>query len=60
VERRRKRVKSYLKPKLSCALVLMAVGAMGTSVFTKDFTIVHGAVSSMTFLFGGLARAGII
>jgi hypothetical membrane protein len=36
-------------------LVLMAVGAMGAGVFTKDFTIVHGALSSMAFLFAGLS-----
>jgi hypothetical membrane protein len=36
-------------------LFLMAVGAMGAGVFTKDFTVAHGAVSSMAFFFGGLA-----
>ena len=34
-------------------LLLMAVGAMG--VFTKDFTLAHGAVASMAFFFAGLS-----
>jgi hypothetical membrane protein len=40
---------------LTVLLVLMAVGAMGAGVFTKDFTTIHGAVSSMAFMFGGLS-----
>jgi hypothetical membrane protein len=36
-------------------LVLMAVGAMGVGVFTKDFTLAHGAVSSAAFFFAGLS-----
>jgi hypothetical membrane protein len=36
-------------------LLLMAIGAMGVGVFTKDFRTVHGAVSSMAFFFGGLS-----
>ncbi len=36
-------------------LLLMAIGAMGVGVFTKDFTVAHGAVSSMAFFFGGLS-----
>jgi hypothetical membrane protein len=36
-------------------LLLMAIGAMGAGVFTKDFTVAHGAVSSMAFFFGGLS-----
>jgi hypothetical membrane protein len=36
-------------------LLLMAIGAMGVGVFTKDFTVAHGAVSSMAFLFAGLS-----
>jgi hypothetical membrane protein len=36
-------------------LVLMAVGAMGAGVVTKDFTVAHGALSSMAFLFAGLS-----
>jgi hypothetical membrane protein len=36
-------------------LLLMAIGAMGVGVFTKDFTTVHGAVSSIAFLFAGLS-----
>jgi hypothetical membrane protein len=36
-------------------LFLMAIGAMGVGIFTKDFTLAHGAVSSMAFFFGGLS-----
>jgi hypothetical membrane protein len=36
-------------------LSLMALGAMGVGVFTKDFTVAHGAVSSAAFFFGGLS-----
>lgn len=36
-------------------LLLMAIGAMGVGVFTKDFRTVHGVVSSMAFLFAGLS-----
>jgi hypothetical membrane protein len=36
-------------------LVLMGIGAMGVGVFTKDFTLVHGAVSSAAFFFAGLS-----
>jgi hypothetical membrane protein len=36
-------------------LLLMAIGAMGVGVFTKDFTLAHGAMSSMAFFFGGLS-----
>jgi len=36
-------------------LLLMAIGAMGVGVFTKDFTLAHGAVSSMAFFFAGLS-----
>ena len=36
-------------------LFLMAVGAMGVGVFTKDFTLAHGAVSSAAFFFAGLS-----
>jgi len=36
-------------------LILMAIGAMGVGVFTKDFTTVHGVVSSMAFFFSGLS-----
>jgi hypothetical membrane protein len=36
-------------------LLLMAVGAMGVGVFTKDFTLAHGAVSSAAFFFAGLS-----
>lgn len=40
---------------LTVLLVLMAIGAMGAGVFTKDFTAIHGAVSLMAFLFSGLS-----
>jgi hypothetical membrane protein len=33
----------------------MAIGAMGAGVFTKNFTLAHGALSSMAFFFGGLS-----
>jgi len=36
-------------------LLLMAIGAMGVGVFTKDFRTVHGAVSLMAFFFAGLS-----
>ena len=36
-------------------LFLMAVGAMGVGVFTKDLTFVHAAVASTAFLFSGLS-----
>jgi len=36
-------------------LFLMAIGAMGVGIITKDFTVAHGAVSSATFFFGGLS-----
>jgi hypothetical membrane protein len=36
-------------------LLLMAVGAMGVGIFTKDFTLAHGAVSSAAFFFAGLS-----
>ncbi len=36
-------------------LLLMAIGAMGVGVFTKDFRTAHGVVTSMAFFFGGLS-----
>jgi hypothetical membrane protein len=36
-------------------LLLMAIAAMGVGIFTKDFTLPHGAVSSAAFFFAGLA-----
>ena len=36
-------------------LFLMAIGAMGVGIVTKNFTVAHGAVSSMAFFFGGLS-----
>ena len=36
-------------------LLLMALGAMGVGIITKDYTVPHGAVSSMTFFFSGLS-----
>jgi hypothetical membrane protein len=40
---------------INILLLLMAIGAMGVGVFTKDFTLAHGAVSSMAFFFAGLS-----
>ena len=36
-------------------LLLMALGAMGIGVFTKDLGTVHGAVATMAFFFAGLS-----
>jgi len=36
-------------------LFLMAIGALGAGVFTKDYTLPHGAFSSAAFFFGGLS-----
>jgi hypothetical membrane protein len=36
-------------------LFLMAVGAMGVGVFTKNYRTAHGAVATMAFFFGGLS-----
>jgi hypothetical membrane protein len=36
-------------------LFLMAIGTMGVGVITKDFTVAHGAVSSVAFFFSGLS-----
>lgn len=52
---------AYLLPRtvdfrtLTVLLVLMAIGAMSAGVFTKNFAAIHGAVSSMAFLFSGLS-----
>jgi hypothetical membrane protein len=35
-------------------LLLMAIGAMGIGIFTKNYRTVHGAVASMAFFFAGL------
>lgn len=40
---------------LNILLLLMAVGSMGVGIFTKDYTLAHGAVSSAAFLFAGLS-----
>src|SRR3990170_6712189 len=40
---------------LTVLLALMAIGAMGAGVFTKNFAVIHLAVSSMAFVFGGLS-----
>jgi hypothetical membrane protein len=40
---------------LTVLVTLMAIGAMGAGVFTKNFPAIHGAVSSMAFVFGGLS-----
>jgi len=36
-------------------LFLMAIGAMGVGVFTKNFRTAHGAVATMSFFFSGLS-----
>ena len=36
-------------------LFLMAVGAMGVGVFTKNFRTAHGAMATMAFFFAGLS-----
>ena len=36
-------------------LLLMAIAAMGVGIFTKNFTLAHGTVSSAAFFFAGLA-----
>jgi len=40
---------------LNILLLLMAVGSMGVGIFTKDYTLAHGAVSSAAFFFAGLS-----
>ena len=40
---------------LTVLLALTAVGVMGVGVFTEDFGAIHGVVSLMAFLFGGLS-----
>jgi hypothetical membrane protein len=40
---------------LNILLLLMAIGAMGVGIFTKNFTLAHGAVSSAAFFFAGLS-----
>ncbi len=36
-------------------LFLMALAGMGVGIFTKNFPLAHGAVSSAAFFFGGLS-----
>jgi hypothetical membrane protein len=36
-------------------LLLMAIGAMGIGVFTKNYRTAHGAVATMAFFFAGLS-----
>jgi hypothetical membrane protein len=54
-------VGAYLLPRtagfrtLTLLIALMAIGAMGAGIFTKDFPAIHGLLSSMAFLFGGLS-----
>ncbi len=40
---------------LNILLLLMAIGAIGVGIFTKDFALAHGAVSSAAFFFAGLS-----
>lgn len=36
-------------------LFIMALGAMGVGIFTKNYTLAHGAVASVAFFFAGLS-----
>ena len=40
---------------LNILLLLMAVAAMGVGIFTKDYTLPHGAAASAAFFFAGLS-----
>jgi hypothetical membrane protein len=40
---------------INIMLVLMALGAMGIGVFTKNYTTAHGAVATTAFFFAGLS-----
>jgi len=40
---------------LNILLLLMALGAIGVGVFTKNFRTAHGAVASAAFFFSGLS-----
>ena len=40
---------------INMLLLLIAIGAMGVGVFTKNYRIAHGAVATMTFFFMGLS-----
>lgn len=40
---------------LNILLVIMAVGTMGVGVFTKAFTLIHGATASVAFFFAALS-----
>ena len=40
---------------LNIMLLLMGIGSMGVGIFTKDFSLEHGAVSSTAFFFSGLS-----
>jgi hypothetical membrane protein len=40
---------------LTLMLVLTAIGAMGVGVFNENFHVIHGIVSLIAFLFGGLS-----
>jgi len=52
---------SYFLPRtinfraLSVLLALMSIGAIGAGIFTKSSAAIHGVMSSMAFLFGGLS-----
>lgn len=40
---------------LNILLVIMAIGTMGVGVFTKAFTLIHGATASVAFFFAALS-----
>lgn len=40
---------------LTVLLALLAIGAMGVGVFTESFAVMHGIVSLLAFVFGGIS-----
>lgn len=36
-------------------IILASIGAMGVGIFTEDFGVIHGVLSLIVFLFGGLS-----
>ncbi len=52
--------KSQSLKTVNILLLLMALGSMGVGVFTKDNTLVHGAVSSAAFFFSALSAIASI
>lgn len=52
--------RAYKKKLFSILLILSGIGAIGVGVFPETFGIVHGIVSLIVFLFGGLAAVASI